>query len=124
MKHRHATGRGTHQGGRYHNNITTTMLAPCSCSGLFFNPRTRLLELGVCNVPDDGHQYDDDKNEDKENVVNQFSHKKRKNNRYEYYKNRLKKNAIRKKHGSGLKERQNVIKKPKTPQRANPLDFI
>ena len=66
----------------------------------------------------------EDKNEDKENVVNQFSHKKRKNNRYEYYKNRLKKNAIRKKHGSGLKERQNVIKKPKTPQRANPLDFI
>jgi hypothetical protein len=55
---------------------------------------------------------------DKENVVNQY--KKRKTNRYEYYKKRLKKKT----RTSGLKARANEINKPITPQRADPLDFI
>ena len=55
---------------------------------------------------------------DKENIVNQY--KKRKTNRYEYYKKRLKKKT----RTSGLKARANVINKPITPQRADPLDFI
>ena len=53
----------------------------------------------------------------KENVENRY--KTRKSNRYEYYRERLKRGARK---GSSLREKKNIILKP--DQRADPSEFI
>ena len=53
----------------------------------------------------------------KENVENRY--KTRKKNRYEYYRERLKRGSVK---GSSLREKKNIILKP--DQRADPSEFI